>query len=152
MDAGSRSLYNKVRAINQPADLQGLKIRVMQNPVFVQLVNSLGGNGIQVAFNELHTALQTGVVDGAENNPPTLYNHKHCEIATYYSLTRHLIVPEIFVFSKKVWDTLSEVDHQLIRKASALTVIKERELRAAKEKVDRENLEKVSVKTARFRT
>ena len=76
----------------------------MQNPVFVELVNSLGGNGIQVSFSELYTALQTGVVDGAENNPPTLYNHKHYEIANYYSLTHHLIVPEIFVFSKKVWD------------------------------------------------
>ncbi len=146
MDAGSRSFYNKVRPINQPADLEGLKIRVMQNPVFVELVNSLGGNGIQVSFSELYTALQTGVVDGAENNPPTLYNHKHYEIATYYSLTHHLIVPEIFVFSKKVWDTLSPLDQQLIRKASALTVVRERELWAEKEKQDFANLEKVGVK------
>jgi len=145
MDAGSRSFYNKVRPINKVDDLKGLKIRVMQNPVFVDLVNSLGGNGIQVSFSELYTALQTGVVDGAENNPPTLYNHKHYEIAKYYSMTHHLIVPEIFVFSKKVWDGLSALDRQLIRKASALVVVKERELWAAKEKVDMANLQKVGV-------
>jgi tripartite ATP-independent transporter DctP family solute receptor len=146
MDAGSRSFYNKVRAINVPADLNGLKIRVMQNPVFVDMVNALGGNGIQVSFSELYTALQTGVVDGAENNPPTLFNHKHYEIANYYSLTRHLIVPEIFVFSKKVWDTLSPLDQQLIRKASALTVQRERDLWATKEAGDMANLKKVGVK------
>ncbi|MBT3360783.1 MAG: TRAP transporter substrate-binding protein [Rhodospirillales bacterium] len=146
MDAGSRSFYNKVRPINKPADLKGLKIRVMQNPVFVELVNSLGGNGIQVSFSELYTALQTGVVDGAENNPPTLYNHKHYEIANHYSLTHHLIVPEIFVFSKKVWDTMSPLDQQLIRKASALTVEKVRDLWAKKEAGDFANLAKVGVK------
>ena len=146
MDGGTRSFYNKVRPINVPADLKGLKIRVMQNPVFVELVNSLGGNGIQVSFSELYTALQTGVVDGAENNPPTLFNHKHYEIANHYSLTHHLIVPEIFVFSKKVWDTLSPLDQQLIRAASALTVVKQRELWAAKEAADFVNLKKVGVK------
>ena len=146
LDAGSRSFYNKVRPINKPADLEGLKIRVMQNPVFVDLVNSLGGNGIQVSFSELYTALQTGVVDGAENNPPTLYNHKHYEIANHYSLTHHLIVPEIFVFSKKVWDGMSALDQQLIRKASALTVEVGRELWAEKEAADFANLKKVGVK------
>lgn len=146
LDAGSRSFYNKVRPINKPADLEGLKIRVMQNPVFVELVNSLGGNGIQVSFSELYTALQTGVVDGAENNPPTLYNHKHYEIANHYSLTHHLIVPEIFVFSKKVWDGMSALDQQLIRKASALTVEVGRTLWAEKEAADFANLKKVGVK------
>jgi tripartite ATP-independent transporter DctP family solute receptor len=133
MDAGSRSFYNKVRPITQPADLKGLKIRVMQNPIFVEMVNSMGGNGTPVAFNELYTALQTGVVDGAENNPPTIIEHKHYEVTKYYSLTQHLMVPEIFVFSKKIWDKMSPLDRQLVRKASASCVIKERELWAAKE-------------------
>jgi tripartite ATP-independent transporter DctP family solute receptor len=133
MDAGSRSFYNKVRPITQPTDLKGLKIRVMQNPIFVEMVNSMGGNGTPVAFNELYTAIQTGVVDGAENNPPTIIEHKHYEVTKYYSLTEHLMVPEIFVFSKKVWDKLSPMDRQLVRKASALCVIKERELWKAKE-------------------
>jgi len=133
MDAGARSFYNKVRPIRTIADLEGLKIRVMQNPLYVDMVNAMGGNGLSVAFNELYTAIQTGVVDGAENNPPTYATHKHYEIAGYYTLTEHLIVPEIFVFSKKVWDTLSPEDQALIRKASALAVVKERELWAARE-------------------
>jgi len=146
MDAGSRSFYNKVRPIKSPADLKGLKIRVMQNPIFVEMVNSMGGNGTPVAFNELYTALQTGVVDGAENNPPTIIEHKHYEVTKYYSLTQHLMVPEIFVFSKKIWDKLSPVDQLLIRKASAACVTKERELWAAKEKKAYEELAKIGYK------
>ncbi len=133
MDAGSRSFYNKVRPIKSIEDLKGLKIRVMQNPIFVDMVNSMGGNGISVAFNELYTAMQTGVVDGAENNPPTYDSHKHYEVAGHYTLTEHLMVPEIFVFSKKVWGGLSRVDRQLIRKAAALAVVRERELWAERE-------------------
>jgi len=146
MDAGSRSFYNKERPIKQPDDLKGLKIRVMQNPIFVEMVNSMGGNGTPVAFNELYTALQTGVVDGAENNPPTIIEHKHYEVTGYYSLTQHLMVPEIFVFSKKVWDKMSPLDQQLIRKASALCVLKERELWAAKEEKAFAELAKVGMK------
>jgi TRAP-type C4-dicarboxylate transport system substrate-binding protein len=115
----------------------------MQNPIFVEMVNSMGGNGTPVAFDELYTALQTGVVDGAENNPPTIIEHKHYEVTDYYSLTQHLMVPEIFVFSKKIWDNLSPVDQQLIRKASALCVIKERELWAAKEEKAFAELKKI---------
>ena len=133
MDAGSRSFYNSKRPIRTMEDLNGLKIRVMQNPIFVEMVNAMGGNGLSVAFNELYTAMQTGVVDGAENNPPTYNSHKHFEIAGHYTLTEHLMVPEIFVFSKKVWDELSPLDQQLIRKAAALAVEKERELWAARE-------------------
>jgi len=145
MDAGSRSFYNKERPIKTLADLEGLKIRVMQNPIFVDMVNSMGGNGLSVAFNELYTAMQTGVVDGAENNPPTYHSQKHYEIAGYYTLTEHLMVPEIFVFSKKVWDTLSPLDQQLIRKASALAVIKERELWAAREVAALEELKAAGI-------
>ena len=133
MDAGARSFYNKVRPIKTTEDLKGLKIRVMQNPIYVDMVNAMGGNGLSVSFSELFTAMQTGVVDGAENNPPTYDTHKHYEVAGHYSLTEHLMVPEIFVFSKKVWDTLPALDRQLIRKASALAVEKERELWAARE-------------------
>jgi tripartite ATP-independent transporter DctP family solute receptor len=133
MDAGSRSFYNSQRPIASVDDLKGMKIRVMQNPIFVEMANALGADGIPIAFNELYTALQTGVVDGAENNPPSYVTQNHFEVAKYYTLDEHLIVPEIFVFSKQVWDTLSEVDQQLIRKASALAVEKERELWAEME-------------------
>jgi len=133
MDAGSRSFYNKVHPIRSIADMKGLKIRVMQNPIFVDMVNGMGANGLSVSFSELYTAMQTGVVDGAENNPPSYEVQKHYEIAGYYSLTEHLMVPEIFVFSKKVWERLPELDRQLIRKAGAMAVPRERELWAAKE-------------------
>ena len=106
MDAGSRSFYVKGKPIEKPSDLSGMKIRVMQNPMFVDMVNAMGGNGVQIAYNELYTSLQTGVVDGAENNPPSYDEGKHYEVAGYYTLDEHLMVPEIFVFSKKVWDTL----------------------------------------------
>lgn len=133
MDAGSRSFYNNSHPIKSIEDLKGLKIRVMQNPIFIEMVNDMGGNGLPISFNELYTSLQTGVVDGAENNPPSYESGKHYEVAKYYTLTEHLMVPEIFVFSKKVWDTLSPLDQQLIRKASALAVEKERALWAARE-------------------
>ena len=145
MDAGSRSFYNAKRDITSIDDLKGLKIRVMQNPIFVEMVNAMGGNGLSVAFNELYTAMQTGVVDGAENNPPTYDGHKHFEIAGHYTLTEHLMVPEIFVFSKKVWDTMPALDRQLIRKASALTVVRERELWAAREQVSLDRLREAGI-------
>jgi tripartite ATP-independent transporter DctP family solute receptor len=133
MDAGARSFYNKERPIRTPEDLQGLKIRVMQNPIFIDMMSEMGGSGIPIAFNELYTAMQTGVVDGAENNPPSYSTQKHYEVAGYYSLTEHLVVPEIFVFSKRVWDTLSEEHQNLIREASVLATQKERELWQAME-------------------
>ena len=133
MDAGSRSFYNKMRPVKAVDDLKGLKLRVMQNEIFVEMVNALGGNGLPIAYNELIPSMQTGVVDGAENNPPSYESGKHYEIAGHYTLTEHLMVPEIFVFSKKVWDTLSDVDKQLIRNASVLAAHKERELWQARE-------------------
>ncbi len=140
MDAGSRSFYNNVRPIKSIDDVKGLKIRVMQNPIFIEMVNAMGGNGLPIAFNELYTAMQTGVVDGAENNPPSYESGKHYEVARYYTLTEHLMVPEIFVFSKKVWDTLPALDQQLIRKASALAVERERALWAAREQASLDKL------------
>lgn len=133
MDAGARSFYNKQKPIREPADLAGLKIRVMQNPIFIEMMTEMGGNGIPIAFNELYTALQTGVVDGAENNPPSYETQKHYEQAGFYSLTEHLVVPEIFVFSKKVWETLTPEQQALIREAAVLTTQKERELWTAME-------------------
>lgn len=117
MDAGTRNVYAK-KAVTKPADLKGQKIRMMGNPIFVETMNAMGGNGISMGFSELFQALQTGVVDGAENNPPTLVTHKHYEIAKVYSLTGHLIIPEIFVFSKVSWDKLGKADQDLIRKYS----------------------------------
>jgi tripartite ATP-independent transporter DctP family solute receptor len=127
MDAGTRNVYAK-KPIKSPADLKGQKIRMMGNPIFVETMNAMGGNGISMGFNELYTALQTGVVDGAENNPPTLVTHNHYQVAKFYSLTGHLIIPEILVFSRRNWDELSKEDQALIRKVSREAQAEERQL------------------------
>ena len=127
MDAGTRNVYAKV-PVTKPADLKGQKIRMMGNPIFVETMNAMGGNGISMGFNELYSALQTGVVDGAENNPPTLLTQNHYQVAKVYSLTGHLIIPEIFVFSKRTWDTLSKEDQALIKKLSREAQLEQRQL------------------------
>ena len=127
MDAGTRNVYAK-KAVTGPADLKGMKIRMMGNPLFVETMNAMGGNGVAMGFNELYSALQTGVVDGAENNPPTLLAQNHYTVSKVYSLTGHLIIPEIFVFSKRTWETLSKEDQALLKKLSAETQIEQRKL------------------------
>jgi tripartite ATP-independent transporter DctP family solute receptor len=127
MDAGTRNVYGK-KAFKTPTDLKGQKIRMMGNPIFVETMNAMGGNGISMGFNELYSALQTGVVDGAENNPPTLLTHNHYQISKVYSLTGHLIIPEIFVFSRRSWDGLAKDDQALIKKLSREAQLEEREL------------------------
>jgi tripartite ATP-independent transporter DctP family solute receptor len=116
MNAGSRNVYNSKHPVNKVEDLKGLKIRMMGNPVFVDTMNSLGGNGISMGFDQLVSALQTGVVDGAENNEPSYATGQHYRHAKYYSMTGHLMIPEILVFSKRSWDTLSKDDQALILK------------------------------------
>ncbi|MDQ2954653.1 MAG: TRAP transporter substrate-binding protein [Pseudomonadota bacterium] len=116
MNAGTRNVYNSKKPIRTVEDLKGLKIRMMGNPVFVDTMNSLGGNGVAMGFDQLISAMQTGVVDGAENNEPTYSTGQHYRYAKYYSNTGHLMIPEILVFSKKTWDSLSKDDQALIMK------------------------------------
>ena len=116
MNAGTRNVYNSKRPVRSIDDLKGLKIRMMGNPVFVDTMNALGGNGVAMGFDQLVNAMQTGVVDGAENNAPTYATGQHYRYAKYFSLTGHLMIPEILVFSKKTWDTLGKDDQALIRK------------------------------------
>lgn len=127
MDAGTRNVYAK-KPVTKPDDLKGQKIRMMGNPIFVETMNAMGGNGVAMGFNELFSALQTGVVDGAENNPPTLLAQNHYTVSKVYSLTGHLIIPEIFVFSKRTWDGLSKADQDLVRKLSREAQFEQREL------------------------
>jgi TRAP-type C4-dicarboxylate transport system substrate-binding protein len=100
MDAGARNLYDSKKPITDIADVKGLKVRVMGNPMFVDMMNALGGNGVAMGYDQVFSALQTGVVNGAENNPPSFYFDNHYQAAKYYTLTEHLIVPEILVFSR----------------------------------------------------
>ncbi|MFI4930195.1 MAG: TRAP transporter substrate-binding protein [Burkholderiales bacterium] len=118
MDGGSRSLYTK-KPVRKPDDLKGQKIRMMGNPLFVDTMNAMGGNGISMGYGEVFTALQTGVIDGAENNPPSLYTANHFKAgAKYYTQTNHLIIPEILVMSKVTWDKLTPADQAEVKKAA----------------------------------
>jgi tripartite ATP-independent transporter DctP family solute receptor len=128
MDAGARSIYTVKKPVHAIADLKGLKIRVIGNPMFVDMMNALGGNGVAMGYDQVFSALQTGVVDGAENNPPSYVFDNHYTVAKYYTLTQHLIVPEILVFSRKTWDTLSKDDQTLIRKFGREAQAEERDL------------------------
>jgi len=118
MNGGTRNVYNSKKPIRSAEDLKGLKIRMMGNPIFVDTMNAMGGNGVAMGFDQLVNALQTGVVDGAENNEPSYVSGQHFRYAKYYSMTEHLIIPEILVFSKRTWSTLSKEDQDLIMKES----------------------------------
>ena len=116
MDGGSRSLYTK-KPVHTPADLKGMKVRMMGNPLFVDTMNAMGGNGIAMGYGEVFSALQTGVLDGAENNPPSMFTSNHFSAgAKYYSQTNHLIIPEIFVMSKVTWDKMTPDEQGLLKK------------------------------------
>jgi tripartite ATP-independent transporter DctP family solute receptor len=128
MDGGSRSLYTK-KPVRSPADLKGQKIRMMGNPVFVDTMNAMGGNGIAMAYGEVFTSLQTGVIDGAENNPPSYFTANHYTTpAKYYSQTNHLIIPEILVMSKVAWDKLTPADQALVKKLAREAQLEQRAL------------------------
>ena len=145
MNAGSRNVYNSKKAIAKVEDLKGLKIRMMGNPVFVETMNSLGGNGVAMGFDQLINAMQTGVVDGAENNEPSYVSGQHYRYAKYYSLTGHLIIPEILVFSKKTWTSLSKEDQALITKLAKEAQKEQRALWYEREKQSLEDMKKAGV-------
>jgi len=134
MDAGARNVYDTRKPIKSIADLKGLKVRVMGNPMFVDMMNALGGNGVAMGYDQVFSALQTGVVDGAENNPPSFVFDNHYQVAKYYTLTEHLIVPEILVLSRKTWDALSAEDRALVRKLAREAQAEERALWTTYEK------------------
>jgi tripartite ATP-independent transporter DctP family solute receptor len=145
MNAGSRNVYNSKRPIKQVEDLKGLKIRMMGNPVFVDTMNALGGNGVAMGFDQLINAMQTGVVDGAENNEPTYATGQHYRYAKYFSNTGHLIIPEILVFSKRTFQSLSKEDQALVMKFSAEAQKEQRVLWYEMEKKSIEDMKKAGV-------
>ena len=131
MDGGTRNLYTK-KPVRNIEDLKGLKIRMMGNPLFVETMNAMGGNAISMSFYKIFDALKTGMVDGAENNPPSYYTQNHYTFAPYYNLTGHLIIPEVFVMSKVKWNKLSADDQALIKKLARETQMTQRRLWDAK--------------------
>lgn len=116
-DAGSRSFYTKERPVQIPSDLNGLKIRVMKSITSVDMVQSLGGSATPIPWGELYTSLQQGVVDGAENNPPSFYLSKHYEVCKYYTLDEHTAVPDILIMSLVVWNSLSKQEQDWLQSA-----------------------------------
>jgi tripartite ATP-independent transporter DctP family solute receptor len=128
MDAGARSFYDTKHPIKTMADLKGLKVRVMGNPMFVDLANSMGANGVAMGYDQVFTSLQTGVIDGAENNPPSFVFDNHYQVAKYYTIDEHLIVPEMLVMSKKIYDSMSKDEQALIMKYAREAQMEERKL------------------------
>ncbi|WP_422103662.1 TRAP transporter substrate-binding protein [Vreelandella sp.] len=127
-DSGARSIYNTQRPINTPEDVAGLKIRVMNNDLYVEMIEAMGGNATPMSYGEVYQSLTTGVLDGAENNYPSFESSNHYETAEYFSLTEHLIIPECLCVAKASWDGLSEEDQEIIREVAEEASVRQREL------------------------
>ncbi len=138
--SGARSLYNTDRAVETPADVQGLKVRVMNNDLYVEMIDALGGNATPMAYSEVYQSLKTGVIDGAENNYPSYESSGHYEVAKHYSLTEHLILPECLCVAKSSWEGLSEEDRQIVRQAAENAAEEQRQLWAEGSKASREKI------------
>jgi len=144
-DAGSRSFYTIDKPIYSPDDLKGLKIRVMKSITAMEMVKALGGSPTPISWGELYTALQSGVVDGAENNPPSFYTSHHYEVCKYYSLNEHTTVPDVLIISMKVWNKLSDQEKEWLQQAADESVAVERKLWAESEKESLERVEAAGV-------
>jgi len=127
-DSGARSIYTVKKPIRSIADAKGLKVRVQQSDLWVALIEAMGANATPMPFGEVYTALRTGLVDAAENNYPSYESTRHFEVAKFYNKTEHSMAPELLLFSKKVWDTLSATDQKAIRAAAKESVLTMRRL------------------------
>jgi tripartite ATP-independent transporter DctP family solute receptor len=143
MNAGSRNIYNSKRPIKTLADLKGLKIRMIGNPLFIDTMNALGGNGVAMGFDQVFSAMQTGVVDGAENNLPSFVAQNHFQVAKYFSMTEHLIIPELLVFSKASWAKLTPDDQALLKKFGREAQLEQRTLWYEAEKTALDKMKEV---------
>lgn len=140
-DSGARSFYNSKKPINSLADLSGMKFRVIQSDIFVDMVAALGANATPMPYGEVYSAIETGVIDGAENNFPSYDTAKHAEVAKFYSLDEHTMVPEAFVMAKLSWDKLTPEDQAIFKAAAKESVARQRELWTAKVKESRAKVE-----------
>jgi tripartite ATP-independent transporter DctP family solute receptor len=130
-----RNVYTRARPINAVADLKGLKIRVIPSPSYIALFRALGAAPTPMAFGEIYTALQQGVIDGAENDSVTYETSKHMEVAPNLALTNHMMLANTLYISQRVWERLPDDLKAVMTKASSearKTVIAERESRNAK--------------------
>lgn len=145
-DSGARSFYNTSKPIQTPADMTGMKFRVMNNELFVNMVSALGGNATPLAYSEVYQSLKTGVVDGAENNWPSFESSNHYEVAGYYSASQHLILPECLCVSKKAWNKLSKADQEIVRSAARDSAILQRKLWAERANKSKQKVLNAGVK------
>lgn len=139
-DAGSRSFYNSKHAINSPADVKGMKVRVMGNDLYSGMIKALGGNPSPMAFSEVYQSLKTGVVDGAENNWPSYESTGHFEVAAFHSNSQHLIIPEIVCINAKVFNALTADEQKIVREAAQESAVLQRELWKKREKASQEKV------------
>ena len=146
-DAGARSFYNAEKPINVPADVAGMKVRVMNNDLYSGMISQLGGNPSPMAFAEVYQALKTGVVDGAENNWPSYESTGHYEVAGHYSLSQHLIIPECLCINTNVYNGLSDEMKAAVTEAAVESAQLQRELWAARETASRKKVEAAGIVT-----
>lgn len=139
-DAGARSFYNAGKSIEAPDDVTGLKVRVMNNDLYSGMISELGGNPSPMAFAEVYQALKTGVVDGAENNWPSYESTGHFEVAGYYSLSQHLIIPECVCVNADAFNALSEEMQTAVRDAALESAELQKTLWAERETASREKV------------
>lgn len=144
-DAGSRNFYTKNTAINSPDDLKNLKIRVMKSNMAVRMVNELGGAPTPISWGELYTALQQGVVDGAENNLPSFVTSKHYEICKFFSMDEHTAIPDVLLIGLDSWNRLDDQERGWLQDAAMESKIEERKLWKASEEESLEIIKKAGV-------
>ncbi|MCU0449590.1 MAG: TRAP transporter substrate-binding protein [Bernardetiaceae bacterium] len=147
-DAGSRSFYTKAKPISAPNDLKGMKIRVMKSNIAMQMVEAMGGSPTPISYGELYTALQQGVVDGAENNAPSLLSSRHYEVCKYFSIDEHTTVPDVLLMSAVIWNSLSDQEQAWLQAAADQAVDFQRELWAKAEKEALAQVEKAGVQVS----
>ncbi|MEK8028434.1 TRAP transporter substrate-binding protein [Pseudaquabacterium rugosum] len=136
-DDGARSIYAK-KPIKRLADLKGVKLRVQQSDMFVAMTEALGASPTPLPYGEVYTALTTGIIDAAENSVLSYETSRHFEVAKVYSLTEHTLLPSVVVFSKLVWDRLSEADRTIVRQAAKDSALLVRKLAAERQAKARE--------------
>lgn len=146
-DAGARSFYNGTKPINAPDDVAGMKVRVMNNDLYSGMISQLGGNPSPMAFAEVYQSLKTGVVDGAENNWPSYESTGHYEVAGYYSLSQHLIIPECVCINADVYNSLTDEQKAAVTEAALESAEMQHQLWADREAASRELVEKSGVTT-----
>jgi tripartite ATP-independent transporter DctP family solute receptor len=139
-DSGARSFYTTKKPITKLADLKGMKIRVQQSDLWIAMMQAFGANPTPMPMGEVYSSLETGVVDGAENNWPSYESARHYEVAKNYTLTQHSLNPEILVMSKISWDKLTPEDQKAVRETAKESVKKMRELWTAREKSSEEKV------------